>query len=175
MEEGVFKMRKLQVSPPGVCKILSLGDTPLYRPLRPLMWQIKKVSTASAWFWNLVLVEAMESWNGKDWRLVLFGTTFDDHPSSLDIPFQSGGFIARMDVVIFGIIVTAYIYLYIYIYIVDRCAKAHVISSKEVIMCRAQWTRAKKSTTPFVWTKPKYDGDTWLSEYLVVFMLPIHS
>ena len=61
---------------------------------------------------------------------MLFGTTFDDHPSSLDIPFQSGGFIARMDVVIFGIIVTAYIYLYIYIYIVDRCAKAHVFLRK---------------------------------------------
>lgn len=42
----------------------------LYRPLRPLMWQIKKVSTVSAWFWNLVLVEAMESfkWKGiEDW------------------------------------------------------------------------------------------------------------
>jgi len=37
----------------------------LYRRPRPLMWQIKKVSTESAWFWNLVLVEAMESFKWK--------------------------------------------------------------------------------------------------------------
>ena len=42
---------------------------------------------------------------------MLFGTALDDHPTSLDIPFQSGGFVARMDVVIFGIIITAYAYI----------------------------------------------------------------